>query len=542
MNDKNKVDSVLLVLVGALGDLAWRKFLKEAKALEESQSNPGLQLGLLLVDVPWQERDNLRALSEREELRLRIGRRLIELRAEELSLRAEEIDPEKLPVRLEKRLGMTPLPWEVESFVETCLAGEPEDLMAEKQELTKQLNTGLDWFQGISNASGFTRYTSNPGSLKGQIEDLQKQGWKVVVFVATPPEYYPLIIDQWRPLADRLVLEKPASGLNPKTLEYPGTQSLREAVNGAHADARQEAQITTSDHYNAKLITLAIEHIREYHLFDYVLEPRRIKQIVVELLEPSPLPLGRYNFYNGAGGAFGDMAPHLLQAVRAILHLTTERLDLTFQGFCWGRDQDVETFDPPQGYPYDYDPDYFQQLNAETETFAAFKAEVKVDGRSIPLYCRTGKNFVPAQKTLRVDINYKDDDQDAELSLIFNFGEANITIKDQSRDFELTTGKLAVKREFESGIPSVAAEYKGIFECLLKSEPWQPTTLDARYFPPVKDASNLVDLVFSKQVEARKQRQQEGSKPKPYKKKDNKTYRPILEVWADEAKWNFPRV
>lgn len=514
-------DPVLLVLVGALGDLAWRKFLQEARDLENS--NP--DVAVLLVDVPWSPHP---AGLDRE-LRWRIGRRLIELRAEAIyddAMRSSR----RLSISLKSDFGKTPFPWDIDDFVCNYLVGTSSGLQSEKQELQQRLDDWLQWFMSNSRA-GLQRYSSHSAAVESHIAHLKTEGWRVAVFVATPPQAYPRVINQWSALADRIVLEKPASGLDPDTLGYPATQ--KHGLLAAAHRVGTPAQITTNDHYNAKLITRAMDRIRDYHLFDYLLDPARINRLVVQLLEPAPLPLGRCKFYNGAGGAFGDMVPHLLQAVRAILGLTTPTLVVNFQEFHWARYDSAPvpgSFVPLTGEPYIYDPGYYQPLHPGTETFVAFKATVDVGGSAIPLYCRTGKGFHQGRRTLRVDAQY--DVSGSEVSLIFDFGSTSLTVRDDVKGFRLDTGTLNLNDPFRSGVPGVEREYKGIFECLVGSA-WGPNVLDARYFPAVPDAANLADVVFTRLIVERQGR----STFHMYTISDPASYDRILQLLDDEAHW-----
>jgi glucose-6-phosphate 1-dehydrogenase len=526
-------ETVLLVLVGALGDLAWRKFIQHARDLEMAHTN----VNVLLVDVSWKQA----TLSLEDELRLRIGRRLIEVHADELnaayfkglresfSSQARQAMPVPPPRKLlVSDLGATPLPWEVEKFITECLDPEAGDVDAEKKKLTKDLDAGTEWFLGHGRL-GLKRYTSDAKQLFGSITELKAQGSKVVVFLATPPEYYPSLVDQWNGIADRIVFEKPAAGLDPQTLEYTGTHNLREAARRVVPSS----QCVSSDHYNAKLITRVLDRIRDYHLFDHLLDPRRISRIVVELLENAPLPLGRSNFYNGAGGAFGDMVPHLFQAIRALLGVTTGKLKIRFGNQLYRaqyRNAPLEgEYKVPDDPCYQYEPGYFRPLKAETETFVAFEAELEVDGTIIPVYCRTGKGFAPERKSLRVDCRY--DDTGSEVSLMFNFKDKTIAVRDDSNEFEMITGELILNAPFQSGVPGLEPEYRGIFECLVKSD-WGPTALDTRYFPSVSDAADMADNAFNHLVAKRRE-----SPMHYYNAGDQPSQREILSFLAPQASW-----
>jgi hypothetical protein len=524
-------EKVLLVLVGALGDLACRKFLDAAKSLEERGGYP--QVRVLLVDRPWPNQNG----DPSRELRLRLGRRLIEIEAEKLV-------PE---------LVTKPLPWEVEVFRELVRddgAGQRLD------ELERHLQRWLSWFQGEGLPAvpgrARTRYFARNDQLMELIKS-QYKDWKVVLFVATPPESYPTIVNDWHEMADRIVLEKPAQGLvGPGPVVYPTAERLRAAA----MMVEPPRQIATNDHYNAKVTTRAMDLIRDYHLFDYLLQPERIRCIVIQLLEKAQLPLGRYGFYNGAGGAFGDMVPHLLQAVRAILG---RKYDIEFEELHFARYQPArreEHLATLNGDPHNLDPNYYQNLWPETETFVAFKARVKVGEVKIPLYCRTGKGFAMERKTLRVDVAYDSSDSaEAEqqprseplLNFIFNFDKPKVVVKDDSpeREFRLETGVLLDDRS-QPGVPHVntnesrgivVAEYQGIFECLVRG-PWEANGLNSRYFPSVPDAADLADKVFGRLVNDRMERARTNSKIGEYELNCGDVDTGPLSWFSGEAKWD----
>jgi hypothetical protein len=517
------MQGILLVLIGVLGDLAWRKFLDDARKLEGENES----LAVLYVDVPWPNSDEV-ALSD--ELRWRIGRRRIELRAEEIS------GGNVKGLRLKSSISDTRLPWEVDAFVKEHLEGTDEDLEKERQMLQRFIDDWLGYLTEPSPLTGMVRYAPDPEALRGDIEKLREDGWKVTVFVATPPQAYPAIIDQWRGLADRIVLEKPAGCLDPGKLTYAGTEKVREAAGRLIAPA----QIATNDHYNAKLVTRVLDRVSDLGIFDSLLDPDRIQRIVVQLVEPAPLPLGRNGFYNGAGGACGDMASHLLQMVRALLGLPQGELKVRFDEFHWARCESIsQTCEHcPTERPYVYEPHYYQPLHVETETFVAFKGTVEVRGRSIPLYCRTGKGLRPGRKTLRVDTLSRSGD--SVISLIFDLGEGTLKVKN-GYDFILKTGKLSLTDPFQSGVPSVdtdseIAEYKGIFQALVQSE-WTNRSLDDRYFPSVSQAADMSDIIFERLVEERAKRG--AGAVLSYATDKPETYFPVLALLDEEADWDY---
>lgn len=504
-------EPVLLVIVGALGDLAWRKFIHDARqvAKEAGKLNDGSdRVEIRLVDQAWTSPKWQQAGGGLEqELRYRIARRLIERCAE--GIKEWEIVPDEdkdgkltnRPRVLRNDLSHEPLPWDVSTFY-----GEWIDTQTSPQarasgcsipvldEMESDLDEKIAWF--------IPRYGSDRSSKDRWLSEAKRQERKVAVFVATPPQAYPDVLREWAIRADRIVLEKPAVGIDAGTLQYKGTAALKAAV------AKVQGQLITNDHYNAKLVTRAMDRIRDYHLFDHLLTPDRIARIVVELIELAPLPLGRCNFYNGAGGAFGDMVPHLLQAVRALLgKQRLGDLEIEFGGpedFCWARydgSSSAATFQRPTSRPHSYEPHYYQGLHGETETYVAFKGHVQTGGRLIDLWCRTGKGLQP-RKSIRVDCIY-DAVSKKEVSLIFDFDKSTFSLRDDPGHFVFESGKLRVAEESRAGVPA-ASEYRGIFESIVHT-PWnQP--LDERYFPNVDDAMALADKVIRTLERARQNR------------------------------------
>jgi hypothetical protein len=509
---------VLLVCIGALGDLAWRKFIEPALELDRRNAN----VEVLFVDLGWL---GSHVAPLHQELRWRIGRRCIELLA-------EKIDEGKVPgVRLTFGLESQPLPWEVDDFFENCLTGDAAALAAERERLRNRIEGWVSYFTSESLVTGLPRYASNIEQIGGKIAHLRTRGYKVAAFVATPPQAYPSIIKSWQYLADRIVLEKPACGLNPETLLFEGPDELLRVV----AEAPDTVQVVTSDHYNAKAIVRAMDRARIYRLFDGLLDPSRIKRIVVQLLEQAPLPLGRVSFYNGVGGPFGDMVPHLLQAVRAILGLTPAQMRVRFgKSFYWARYDTApaaSSFTRPAGTPYSYDPEYYQSMRPETETFVAFEAEVSAEGGpSFPLYCRTGKGF-QKRKSLRVDVDY--DGTGSELSLIFDLDKGALTIRDETEGFVLAFGQLSLHDPFESGVPSMAWEYEGIFESLIRSD-WTPGALNHRFFPEVEHAAETCRLVYERLVT---ERQNAGRVILPYSVANPASRFKLLNLLDPKAHW-----
>ena len=194
------------------------------------------------------------------------------------------------------------------------------------------------------------------------------------------------------------------------------------------------------------------------------------------------------------------MVPHVLQTVRASMGLNSHDLEIAFtDNFCWARYDEAPlpgSFATPTCVPYSYEPGYYQPLSVETETFVAFEAVVKANGHpDIPLYCRTGKGFEFEKKCLRMDIAHPNDG--SELSLYFDFVDNSITVKDETKGLLLAFGQVSINDAFQSGVPSMSWEYKGVFEALIYSE-WTPDALDSRYFPSIPDAVTMATTVFER--------------------------------------------
>jgi glucose-6-phosphate 1-dehydrogenase len=512
------VRRVLLVLVGALGDLAWRKFLGSAKTIESHDPD----VAVMLVDVPWVTAD----VSLANELRWRIARRRIELYAENVAARKIK------GLNLKSPLGSEQFPWNVDEFFERCLSGNSEVLESERRKLDGAVNDWIRYFMEV-NSAGLMRYQCDFEKIHDRLKELKEEGWKIALLVATPPKVYATVVEKWSSVADRILLEKPAGCLNPETMLYTGTAVLRRAV----SQIQPPTQIANNDHYNSKLIVRIMERVRDYHLFDRLLKPARIKRIVVQLLEPAPLPSGRYGFYDGAGGAFGDMVPHLLQAVRGILGIAPTELKIDFQKFCWAR-YNIPAFQAaPTVIPYSYEPHYYQLLSPQTETFVAFKAFLEVEGVRIPLYCRTGKGVAgSATKSLRIVTRYGDTDYEI-VSLIFDMNKNSLTIREDSKPFLMSTGSIELSEPFQSGVPLVDTneqlfEYESVFNALIKSE-WTGDALDRRYFPDVEQAADLSDLIFEKLVQERSQSRVVST----YLINDDASFSAINNFLDDEAHW-----
>src|ERR1700720_1153437 len=104
------------------------------------------------------------------------------------------------------------------------------------------------------------------------------------------------------------------------------TQEIREAVRAASRNRdRIESlpllEVVTVDHYNSKWTVAAIEWLRRRRIAEHIL--RRPRRICIQALEGGMLPRGRFQFYNGVGGALPDMVAHLIQPLRALTGYAT---------------------------------------------------------------------------------------------------------------------------------------------------------------------------------------------------------------------------
>lgn len=512
-------ERVLLVCIGALGDLAWRKFIGAARHLENVEPN----IELLLVDLPW---DEAFALPLEKELYWRIGRRLIELLAEQIS-------EGKVPnLSLTVDLSGSMLPWDADHFFEEAFVTGPPKVKHEiKEKLKRDIDDWLRYLLGTSVLTRLPRYVTGIAAVGNRIQRLKESGWKVVVHVATPPQAYPEIINQWRFVSDRIVLEKPACGLDSKSLRYAGGKALLQQASTVPASC----QLVTNDHYNAKSLVRLLKRFADFGIFRDILSPPRVKRVVLQLLEPSPLPLGRCSFYVGAGGVFGDMGPHIFQTIRALFGAAVGFPRIDFNGhFRWGRyaDAAVPAQVATEAKPYVYDPHYYRGFDAVTETFVAFQAQVRVDGHAIPFFCRAGKGLQNEAKILRVDAAYNEDSP--ELSFLFNFGDNTFTIVNEETGFVFGTGQLTIKDPFESGVPSMSWEYKGVYETLVSSR-WEPDALDSRYFPSLTDGIEMSDLIYAQLF---KERHNPSRVLNSYSPKKPSTQTEILGYLDNVARWD----
>src|SRR5215213_9091490 len=169
------VSRVLLVLVGALGDLAWRKFLGSAKTIESHDAD----VAVMLVDVPWLAAD----VSLANELRWRIARRRIELYAENVAARKVK------GLNLKSPLGTEQFPWDVDEFFERFIAGNAEVLEPERKKLNSEVNEWIQYFMEVGSA-GLMRYQYDFEKIHDRLKELKEEGWKIALLVATPPTVY----------------------------------------------------------------------------------------------------------------------------------------------------------------------------------------------------------------------------------------------------------------------------------------------------------------------------------------------------------------
>ena len=172
--------------------------------------------------------------------------------------------------------------------------------------------------------------------------------YRIIVYAATPPNTYPQLLQQWSPYAERIAFEKPIAGLleangngelqltqtaSPDGVET--TKKIRTAVaeafrNPNRIETLQPLSLSSVDHYNSKWTVAAIEWLKRRKIVDHILnQPSRI---AIQVLEGGMLPRGRFQFYNGVGGALADMLSHLIQPLRSLTgHATIGELLATLE-------------------------------------------------------------------------------------------------------------------------------------------------------------------------------------------------------------------
>ncbi len=331
------------------------------------------------------------------------------------------------------------------------------------------------------------------------------QRYRVIVYVATPPEAYLSIIKQWEEYADRIALEKPICGLldkKDKVLSLAGKQStvhtdIRNRIRDTAVDRATRnlppLEVVTIDHYNSKWITHAIDFVRERHIIEYLL--KRPQRILVQLCENDLLSRGRFFFYNSVGGAVADMVAHIMQPLRAITGYASaaemlENLHIIDIRRAQYEVKNTLSGERPHPYKGEYDLDDADSfLLADTETFAEVQLRF-ISGKwtGVPVLIRTGKGVAQASKLLRV---YGPDEGEGSPTVTFDFATNVIqlgAIKDGEEREWMRSVPFPIPDEGTQRDVS-APEYGEIFADLCK---W--ALPDPRYFPSVSEAAKVYEF------------------------------------------------
>jgi len=291
---------------------------------------------------------------------------------------------------------------------------------------------------------------------------------------------------------------------------YSTTDRVRNAVMTACCNHERRSlalpplQIVTVDHYTAKWAVAAIEWLRRRRIADHIL--RRPKRIYIEVLEASLLPVGRYGFYNGVGGALADMIVHLLQPLRAIAGSATIKDLLDAMRVVEIRRAQYE--DEGDLNDTDLHAAGADRLWPDTETFAAVHLEFTgPPWNGTPVFIRTGKGFLPESKKIAIE----GFDDDHPVTLICDIAERHIRLETAAVDGSDGEGETN-REQYSAGrrrvwlqtqqIPvpgpvsgrwlgTEADEYGVVFDALTR---WE--TPDPRYFPDVEEAAAACDFFF----------------------------------------------
>jgi len=304
------------------------------------------------------------------------------------------------------------------------------------------------------------------------------------------------------------------------------TQQIRNAVDEAfrnrdRIESLPPLKVITVDHYNSKWTVAAIEWLRRRRIVDHILD--RPRRICIQVLESGMLPRGRFQFYNGVGGALADMIGHIIQPLRALSgHATVKALLATMKI--------VEIKRARYDVAEDFLLDAFgtrpverealaAKLSKDTETFGVIKLEfVGPPWNGTPVYIRTGKGFLAQSKTMIVE----GFDDDGPVALVCDIDNRRICLADRGPQRAVRNeghddtilGSLSDKlpdrvwmwtREFD--VPGLthdrfyrsgASEYVEVFSALCG---WE--TPDSRFFPPVEDASYACDFFYGELIRDR---------------------------------------
>lgn len=343
------------------------------------------------------------------------------------------------------------------------------------------------------------------------VEDVKMlaQNYRIIVYVATPPQAYPLVIHQWAPYAERIALEKPISGLmtpdsgrlrlaltSSDTLKSVGTEIRKTASNRARAHMAP-VQVVTIDHYTSKWALHAIDIAKQRRVIDHILAHPQL--VLVQVCESEVLSSGRFHFYNSVGGAFSDMVAHLMQPLRAIAGYgsVAEMLDhlrvLKIRRAQYEIDGSMRAKrDRPFSGDYD-EKDADTRLITDTETFAAAELQfISGPWTGVKVLVRTGKGVLPESKILRV---YGPDDGEGTATVTFDISGKALELGIVNKDQDAMRLRPWMKGErFKIEVDGVDVTQPSDEYGLIFSRLCGLAELDPRYFPPVSEAAKAYDF------------------------------------------------
>ena len=352
------------------------------------------------------------------------------------------------------------------------------------------------------------------------------QEYRIIVYAATPPNTYPQLLRQWSPYAERIAFEKPIAGLldqsepgklrltQPVGPNVETTNKIRTSVAEALRNPKRipslaPLSLSSVDHYNSKWTVAAIEWLKQKKIVDHILD--RPRRIAIQVLEGGMLPRGRFQFYNGVGGALADMLSHLIQPLRSLTgHATVGELlsDLDIvkiqrARYLLSEDFLLEAF----GAGLAASKDLAEKLAKDTETFGVVHLKFKERWPNTDVFIRTGKGFLPQSKTMVIEA----EDKHGAVALICDIERKRICLADHGWPSavpppdDLPAHVWMVTREFD--VPGLIRDYRlapdtkdylSVFSALCSAE-----ELDNRFFPSVEDASQVCDFFYAKLIEDR---------------------------------------
>lgn len=352
------------------------------------------------------------------------------------------------------------------------------------------------------------------------------QEYRIIVYAATPPNTYSHLLQQWSPYAERIAFEKPIAGLldqnepgklrltQPVGPNVETTNKIRTAVAEALRNPKRipslaPLSLSSVDHYNSKWTVAAIEWLKRRKIVDHILD--RPSRIAIQVLEGGMLPRGRFQFYNGVGGALADMLSHLIQPLRSLTgHATVgellsdlEIIDIQRARYLLTEEYLLEAF----GAGLAASKDLAEKLAKDTETFGIVHLKFKRKWPGTDVFIRTGKGFLPQSKTMVIEAK----DDDGPVALICDIERKRICLADHGlpsavpRPNDLPAHVWMVTREFD--VPGLIRDYRlapdtkdylSVFSALCSAE-----ELDSRFFPSVEDASQVCDFFYTKLIEDR---------------------------------------